>query len=67
MIYSTCTVNRAENEEVAGRFLREHPEFAPAEIILPGGRSAAGHITLLPEDFGSDGFFIAAFERRAEA
>ena len=67
MIYSTCTVNRAENEEVAGRFLREHPEFAPAEIILPGGRRAEGHITLLPEDFGSDGFFIAAFERRAEA
>ncbi len=65
MIYSTCTVNRAENEEVAERFLRGHPEFAAASIILPGGGTAAGHITLLPEDYGSDGFFIAAFERRA--
>ena len=65
MIYSTCTVNRAENEEVAERFLRRHPEFAAASIILPGGGTAAGHITLLPEDYGSDGFFIAAFERRA--
>ncbi len=65
MIYSTCTVNRAENEEVTERFLRRRPEFVPAEIFLPGGERARGHITLLPEDHGSDGFFIAAFERRA--
>jgi len=64
LVYSTCTVNRTENEEVAERFLREHPDFAPAAVKLPGRPDAAGSVTLLPEDFGSDGFFIAAFERR---
>ena len=54
----------SENEEVAERFLREHPDFAPAAVKLPGRPDAAGSVTLLPEDFGSDGFFIAAFERR---
>ena len=32
MVYSTCTVRKAENEEVCERLLREHPELEPVEL-----------------------------------
>ncbi len=47
LLYSTCTVLRRENEEVAEKFLREHGEF-----------SADGMRTLWPHIHGTDGFFI---------
>lgn len=64
--YSTCTLNPAENEEIAERFLREHPEFSPRILPLDACFAAAGvepshTITLFPPVHGSDGFFIAGF------
>lgn len=64
--YSTCTLNPAENEEVAARFLREHPEFLPRVLPLDSCFAAAGlepshTITLFPPVHGTDGFFIAGF------
>lgn len=64
--YSTCTLNPAENEAVAERFLREHPDFSPRLLPLPACFEALGcregwHITLFPSVHGSDGFFIAGF------
>lgn len=47
MVYSTCTVRRAENEENVAWFLRGHPEFA-----LESMRQ------IFPKD-GHDGFFVA--------
>ena len=37
LLYSTCTVNRRENEEVIQGFLARHPDFAPEDLsrILP--------------------------------
>lgn len=63
--YSTCTLSRAENDEVADRFLRGHPEFEPA----PLGEAAKQfggecRLTVLPSYFDSDGFFIAKFVRK---
>ncbi len=64
--YSTCTLNPAENEQVAGRFLREHPDFSPRILPLPRlraqSRSPLSHtMTLFPPVHGTDGFFIASF------
>ena len=59
LVYSTCTVNRDENEAVIGRLLREREDFTP-EAITPEGDYFR---TLLPED-GGDGFFFAAVRRR---
>ena len=64
--YSTCTLNPAENEEVAARFLREHPEFSPRVLPLDSCFAAVGlepshTITLFPPVHGTDGFFIAGF------
>ena len=67
--YATCTLNPAENEEVAGRFLAEHPEFAPRQLPLDAlfaaqGIPPAASITLFPPEHRTDGFFIAGFTRR---
>ena len=69
--YSTCTLNPAENEQVAERFLREHPEFEPRVLpIAPVFERLAAEpswrVTLFPSVHGSDGFFIAGFQRRGE-
>ena len=69
--YSTCTLRPAENEEVTDRFLREHPEFSPRVLPLEDAFAALAQqpnwrITLFPSIHGTDGFFIAGFERREE-
>lgn len=67
LVYSTCTLNPAENEQVAQAFLRGHPEFAPLAFELPGVArrpgEAAHMLTMLPFQGASDGFFAAVFER----
>lgn len=68
LVYSTCTLNPAENSGVAGRFLTEHSEFSPLPLPLPGpvGRLAPepdNQLTLFPQACGTDGFFISAFRR----
>ena len=63
--YSTCTILKEENENVAKAFLQKHPEFVP-EPVYPelGGALAQPMVTILPEMFGSDGFFVAKFRRK---
>ena len=69
LIYSTCTLNPAENNETAARFLKEHPEFEGVPLALPDeiGRAFAEQpyeITLMPHTADTDGFYFAAFTRR---
>ena len=62
LLYSTCTLNPAENEEVVERFLAEHPDFAPCR--LPQSLGSSGHmVTLFPHQGDTDGFFISTMER----
>lgn len=70
LVYSTCTIESAENEETVGDFLRRNPQFTSADRDTPlGGRlrdllsSDAPGIQILPHHFGSDGFYIAALRR----
>lgn len=64
LLYSTCTLRRAENDEVAERFLREHKDFSPAPLPLALRGGEAWKTTLLPGGpLDSDGFFIACFTR----
>ncbi|RHW39697.1 16S rRNA (cytosine(967)-C(5))-methyltransferase RsmB [Lysinibacillus yapensis] len=70
LVYSTCTVNKEENEETVKAFLTSHPEMEPADLEnLPKElleRSQHGMLQVFPQDFGSDGFFVAAFRKKTE-
>lgn len=62
LVYSTCTLNKSENEGVCERFLKQHENFVP---VNPFGRAEEGaFVTFFPDENNSDGFFIAAFERK---
>lgn len=51
LLYSTCTLSRAENEENAAWFAKKYPQF-----------STVSERQILPDEV-QDGFFIAVFER----
>ena len=76
LMYSTCTVNMAENQEMVKRICAELPfETVDFSEKLPKAltegvlrqeldRSAKnGYIQLIPGAFGTDGFFIAKLKR----
>lgn len=63
LVYSTCTVSRAENEGIAKWFLKTHPGFSAAPLGV-GPEPEAAQIQLRPDRHGTDGFFIAAFSKR---
>lgn len=70
LVYSTCTLNPEENNRNAAKFLKEHPDFAGVKLELPNGvERMVGEreyeITLSPHRAGTDGFYAAAFTRRA--
>lgn len=70
ILYSTCTLNRRENEEIIEKFLKENEGFAAVDITprlpekLRRAEARKGHITLFPNIDGTDGFFIAGLERK---
>lgn len=64
LVYSTCTLNPAENEDVVSVFLGEHPDFALAPFSLGGLSAEDGMLTLLPHKHGTDGFFVAKLYKR---
>ncbi len=79
LIYSTCTINPAENHERIAAFLAGHTTgteiFAPTDLTerLPerllafpdlAAQARGGAIQLLPNRHGVDGFFIACLRRR---
>ena len=67
LLYSTCTLVRAENEGVVEAFLRENPDFAPEPLPLPGvfPVNTTGMLTLVPGEYDTDGFFICRLRRKA--
>ncbi|MCA0983488.1 16S rRNA (cytosine(967)-C(5))-methyltransferase RsmB [Halobacillus yeomjeoni] len=74
LVYSTCTVDRHENEEAVQHFLKAHPEFQldptftddlPEELKSSTGLSEYG-LQLFPQDWDTDGFFLTRFVRKSE-
>lgn len=68
LCYSTCTLNPAENGEVAESFLKEHEEFEPFPIRLPAGfdrilEEPENQLTLSPWKNETDGFFFSLFRK----
>lgn len=53
LVYSVCTISRAESAGVIAAFLRRHGDFFLDE-----------HVQLVPHRDGTDGFFVARLRRR---
>jgi 16S rRNA (cytosine967-C5)-methyltransferase len=69
LVYSTCTLRRAENEDVVEEFLRGNDQFALASAsgILRGWgiepQEESTYLTLWPHWTDTDGFFAAVMHR----
>ncbi len=63
LVYSTCTLNKDENENIINKFLAENPDFSLCPFEL-GALKTDGMITLLPNIHGTDGFFIAKLKKK---
>ena len=72
LIYSVCTLTRAETTEVADAFAKAAPEFASLPLSVLKGcdgkkiRTTEGdeRLRIWPRDLGGNGMFIAAWQRR---
>ena len=64
--YSTCTILKQENDQTVQDFLTDHPDFSLLKTTtarkLKDDRSSKT-LTILPSDYGSDGFFISSLQR----
>ena len=64
LIYSTCTVSKAENDDIVDEFLAEHCDFVPVVIPLGvKGLEESYKRTMLPCDINGDGFFTATLRK----
>lgn len=65
LVYSTCTLNPKENDEICNRFLEEHPEFEAVKVLPELRRYSENdkYLTLMPHLHSTDGFFVAAFQK----
>lgn len=64
LVYSTCTLNPGENEEIVSRFLENHRDFETNDFSFASFTSANGMFTCFPHLTGTDGFFIARMRRK---
>lgn len=66
LVYSTCTILNQENSKVVKQFLETHPNFESIKVktknnLKPNENS--DYLKVFPDDYGSDGFYIAGFKR----
>lgn len=63
LIYSACTLARSETSGITQGF--KHSDFEPLPIVNPlaSKSSASPEICLLPQQFGGNGMYIAAWAR----
>ena len=67
LTYSTCTILNIENQKVIDDFLKKHPEFVQEKTYtknkLKDERDTLS-LTIYPDDYMSDGFFIATLRKK---
>ncbi|MBG9988073.1 16S rRNA (cytosine(967)-C(5))-methyltransferase RsmB [Aerococcaceae bacterium DSM 111176] len=71
LIYSTCTITIEENEFLLQDFLKGQPDFINKPILSdevsnPSIVTQEGHVRVWPDEFMTDGFFIARMEKKVK-
>ena len=64
LVYSTCTITQEEDEDVVKAFLKSHTQFELQPFTTGKLKATQGMLKILPDSYGSDGFFIAKFKIR---
>ena len=69
LLYATCTISPLENEKRAAAFLQRRSDFSAADLTpyLPEtlhARAKDGMLQLFPHLDGTEGFFLAKFEKK---
>lgn len=64
IVYSTCTIEQMENENVIYTFLKRHKDFEFEPFQNPATGEQVKTLQILPQDFNSDGFFISKIKRK---
>ncbi|MCE7780303.1 16S rRNA (cytosine(967)-C(5))-methyltransferase RsmB [Staphylococcus xylosus] len=64
IIYSTCTIEQMENENVIYTFLKANKDFEFDAFEHPITGEKVKTMQVLPQDFNSDGFFITRIKRK---
>ncbi|OSN06538.1 16S rRNA (cytosine(1407)-C(5))-methyltransferase RsmF [Lonsdalea britannica] len=71
LIYSTCTLNHQENQEVCRWMMAQFPDacaIEPLHDLFPTAHQAAteeGFLHVFPQIFDSEGFFVARMRKTA--
>lgn len=73
LLYSTCTINRSENEEIVKAFLAKHSDYEPESFseqlaFFPLDNrdresAGAGMLTIIPGKYQCDGMFYALMRK----
>jgi 16S rRNA (cytosine967-C5)-methyltransferase len=63
LVYATCSLLRAENEDIVTTFLADHPDAQASPIELPVGHAAGAGWQILPGEGGLDGMFYAVLAK----
>ncbi|MDQ0270288.1 16S rRNA (cytosine(967)-C(5))-methyltransferase RsmB [Cytobacillus purgationiresistens] len=72
LVYSTCTVDKVENQEVVSAFLNEQIDFEGDRSIKERMPEAIQplvdgfQLQILPQHIGSDGFYIACLRKKVQ-
>lgn len=69
LVYSTCTLNREENEDIVQWLLDRYPqavECLPLDALFPGASEALtteGYLHVFPQIYDCEGFFVARLRK----
>eukprot|EP00435_Cladocopium_sp_Y103_P055807 s1026_g18.t1 len=66
LVYSTCTFNYFENEEQCEKLVASNPDARIVDLSFRDwgcSTSSGKYLRLWPHSFGTEGFFVAAFQK----